>query len=153
MCMYSKTDLHGSLKIIFICTSIDVVLFQTGLLWGEISVLSARKTDVGGDQTLHWTSRWSKYTLMQCQSSLHEQTLQYAYIFTLNHCTWRKVRSSVSLLIVPNTDVRAGFGSGCSWKSIRADPRLIRRSGGFLLRAHPGLTHAVHLSIRSGLII
>lgn len=37
------------------------------------------------------------------------------------------------LLIVLDADVRVGFGSGCSWKSIWPDPRLIRRSGGFLL--------------------
>jgi hypothetical protein len=84
-------------------------------------------------------------TLIQCQRLLHEHTLSN----TLHHCIWK----SFSLLIVLDADVRVGFGSGCSWKSIWLDPRLIRRSGGFLLWAHPGLTNAVHLYVHSGLII
>lgn len=147
MCMHCNTDSHASLKIqrhwcpfFFFRLAYFEVKYQfyrrEKLMWAVIR----HYTEQVGDLNIHSYSVRGRYMSEHSPTHLHFH-LKSLYL------------KEFYLLIVLEADVRVGFGSGCSWKSIWPDPRLIRRSGGFLLWAHTGLTNAVHLSIHLGLII
>lgn len=152
MCMHSNTDSHASLKIqMHWCLFVSLFFFRLAyfevkyqfyrrekLMWAVIR----HYTEQVGDLNIHSYNVRGRYMSKHSPTRLH---------FHFKSLYLKK--ESFSLLVVLDADVRVGFGSGCSWKSIWPDPRLIGRSGGFLLWAHTGLTNAVHLSIHSVLII